>query len=68
MSTFFDIREFFVFQLILVVLLTGLNVVFYISQKREQPANKLSHINRVTIRGHPLIRQYFYQKPWEHMV
>ena len=41
MSTFLDTAEFFLFYLILVVLLTGLNVVFFISQKREQPANKL---------------------------
>lgn len=33
--------EFFIFQLILVVLLAGLNVVFFVSQKREQPVNKL---------------------------
>ncbi len=37
----FNTAEFSIFLLILVILLTGLNVVFYISQKREQPANKL---------------------------
>ncbi len=41
MSPLINTAEFFIFLLILVVLLTGLNVVFYISQKREQPAHKL---------------------------
>ncbi len=41
MSPLINTAEFFIFLLILVVLLTGLNVIFYISQKREQPANKL---------------------------
>ncbi len=41
MSTLIDTAEFFLFHLTLVVLLSGLNIVFYISQKREQPANKL---------------------------
>ena len=41
MSPLINTADFSIFLLILVVLLTGLNVVFYISQKREQPANKL---------------------------
>ena len=41
MSPLINTAEFFIFLLILVIILAVLNVVFYISQKREQPANKL---------------------------
>ncbi len=41
MLNFIDTSDFNLFYLILILILTGLNIIFFISQKRENPAIKL---------------------------